>query len=338
MRLPLLVVFGLLSSTAWAQAPDATDKPASGAKADAKSSAESAADVALLEGVVRAKARDKDAAEEVAKAYARIGQICDAKGDFKAAADARERLVSWFDAQGLPRDGSVPAAIAAHARLTLLEPAIRKEMARVLLDGGKAHSDARKQLEAWHDSVAAQLPLLGKPAKAGKTLSLVELLAKIAEYKAPAPARQAGLEAGRLLMALSIQTAALAALEPEATRPPLVEQSKIYRDEAARIWELHWREADVPGQRDSVALEIRKQLSVIKPAEFPPLDQKTDEQLSPQQQEASKLASLAQRSTNPSLKVKYLEKALALDPANAQLKEMLRAAIAERDGAQTPKP
>jgi hypothetical protein len=47
---------------------------------------------------------------------------------------------------------------------------------------------------------------------------------------------------------------------------------------------------------------------------------------------------LAQRSTNPSLKVKYLEKALALDPANAQLKEMLRAAIAERDGAQTPKP
>lgn len=336
MRVSLLVVVCLSSAAAWAQTPDAADRPAAEAK-PAKPAADSAADIALLEGVVRAKARDKGAAEEVAKAYARIAQLHDARGDAKAAADARERLVGWFDAQGLARDGSAPAAIAAQARLASLEPAIRRELERKLVEGGKAHADARKQLEAWHDGVAAPLPLLGRAAKPAKAPSLVEQLAKIGDYRAAAVTRQAGLEAGRLLMALSTQTAALAALEAEPGQAALVEQSKVYRDEAARIWEAHWRQADVPGQRDAVALEIRKQLSLIKPAEFPPLEQRSEEALTPQQQEASKLASLAQRSTNPALKVKYLEKALALDPSSAQLKEMLRAAIAERDSAQPPK-
>lgn len=337
MRLPLMVVGCLLSAAAWAQGADAPGKSADSPKAEAKAPAAIAADIALLEGVVRAKARDRSAAEEVARAYAKIAQLQEMKGDAKAAAESRERLLAWFDSQDLPRDGSPPAAIAAQARLALLEPAIRKELERRLVDGAKAQAEARKLLEAWHDSVAAALPLLGKPPKPGKAPSLVDQLAKVADYKAPLPARQAGLEAGRLLMALSTQTAALGALEAEAQQALLVEQSKIYRDEAARVWELHWRQADVPGQRDAVALEIRKQLSLIKPAEFPPLEQKGDEQLSPQQQEASKLASLAQRSTNPSLKVKYLEKALALDPDNAQLKELLRAAIAERDSAQPAK-
>lgn len=364
MRVQWLILWTLWSAAAWAQAPDGPAKAAGDAKGagqatapsdakgsseakapsdakapgDAKAPAESGADVALLEGVVRAKGRDKSAAEEVAKAYARIAQLHDAKSEFKSAADARERLLGWFEAQGLARDGGAIAAIAAQARLALLEPQVRKELERKLMDGTKPHPEARKHLEAWHEAVAATLPLLGRPAKPTKAPCLIDQLAKVSDFKALAPGRQAGLAAGLLLMALSSQTAALAAAEAPASQGPLVEQSKIYRDEAARIWEAHWRQADVPGQRDAVALEIRKQLSLIKPAEFPPLDQKVDDQLTPQQQEASKLASLAQRSTNPVLKVKYLEKALALDPDNAQLKEMLRAAQAERDADQRSKP
>lgn len=288
------------------------------------------ADVALLEAVVRAKAKDKGAAEEVAKTLTRIAQIQESKGDAKAAAATRERQVEWFDQLGLARDGSVPAALTAEARLKNLEPAVQRELAKKLVDQGKATAEARKSLESWHEAVVGAWKVAGKEVRPAKGVALVEQLAKVRDYKAPMPARAAALRQGRLVIGLYTEVAALAALESGESQAQLTEQSKVYRDLAASLLETAWKESDTAAQRDSVALEIRKELTRIKPAEYPPLEAQGEEQLTPQQQEASKLAALAQRAAKPVLKVMYLKKALALDPNNAQLKELLRAAEAEQ--------
>ncbi len=331
MRCTWMIVAALASTSAAAAEPTpAAPEPAAGPSAQcgaAKSDA--TADIALLEGVVRAKSRDKAAAAEVATALAKIAQLYDCKGNYKASADARERLVAWFEAQEQPKDGLAVAAIAAEARLELVRPAIKRELERKLVEGGKPVADAKRVLESWHEAVVGAIAAQGKPGRPIKAPALLDQLARVEEYNAAAQTRQAGLAAGRLVMAISQQVTALAALEPSASQAPLVEQGKVYRDQAAAIWERHWRASDMAGQRDSWALEIRRELSVIKPGEFPPMDGKTEEKLTPQQQEASKLASLAQRANKASLRVMYLKRALALDPDSAQLKELLRAAEAD---------
>ena len=332
MRSIWLIVTAMISSSAMAAEPAVTVPPATTGLSAACPPAkfDSSADIALLEGVVRAKAKDLAAAQEVATALAKIAQLYDCKTNLKAGAEARERLIAWFDTLELPKDGSPVAAIAAEARLELLRPAIKRELERKLVEGGKAVTDSKKALETWHDAVVGALVVQGKSARAAKGPALLDLLAKVASYNVAAASHQAGLHSGRLLMAISHQLSALAALEPADKQGPVVEQSKVYRDLAAAVWERHWKEADAPGRRDTWALEIRRELSVIKPGEFPPMDGKTEENLTPQQQEASKLASLAQRATKASLRVMYLKRALALDPDNPQLKELLRAAQANQ--------
>lgn len=336
MRRIWMIVAALVGTSTAAAEPvaSAPAAPAGPASHCAPAKSDAAADIALLEGVIRAKAKDPATAQEVATAFAKIAQLNDCKGNIKASAEARERLLAWFDALDLPKDGSPVAAIAAEARLELLQPAIKRELQRKLVDGGKSVADSKKVLENWHEAVVGALVVHGKTVRTAKGPALVELLAKVEEYKAASPGRQAGLLSGRLLMAISLEVTALAALEPADGQAALVEQGKVYRDLAASVWERHWREADVPGQRDSWALEIRRELSVIKPGEFPPMDSRAEEKLTPQQREASKLASLAQRASKASLRVMYLKRAVGLDPDNAQLKELLRAAEADLAGEQ----
>lgn len=331
MRRSWMIVAAMVSTSAAAAEPPApAPAPVAGAPgACASANSDAAADISLLEGVVRAKAKDAAAAPEVATAYAKIAQIHDCKGNFKDGSAARERLIAWFDGQELAKDGGPVAVIAAEARLELLKPAIKRELERSLVEGGKAVTEPKKALDAWHEAVVGAIVVSGKPARPSKGPALLDQLARVEDYKAAPLARQAGLAAGRLLMAISRQVALLAALEPPEGQAALIEQSKVYRDQAAAVWERHWRQSDTPGQRDAWALEIRRELSVIKPGEFPPMDGKTEEKLTPQQQEASKLASLAQRATKASLRVMYLKRAVGLDPGNGQLKELLRAAEAD---------
>lgn len=320
VRVPIIaIVAGCLAfpAAAWA-----ADPPAAAPAADAPASA---ADVALLEAVVKAKGRDRAAADEVAKTLTRIAQIHDAKGDTKAGNQARQRLIDWFESLELPRDGAAPAQLAAEARLKLLEPQIAREMGRKLVEAGKVVADSRKALEAWQDAVIGPL----KEARAAKVTPLVELLEKVREYKALSPAKLASLKQGRLLLAVASEAAAVGALETGDGQAFWIEAGKVFRDQAAAALEKAWKETDVAGQRDAVAFEIRGELSKLKPAEYPPLDSIQEETLTPQQQEASKLAALAQRAAKPALKVMYLKKALALDPNNAKLKELLRSAEAE---------
>ena len=52
------------------------------------------------------------------------------------------------------------------------------------------------------------------------------------------------------------------------------------------------------------------------------------------QKQASKMASLAQKSTNAKLKVLYLQKAVKADPKNAHYRSLLEIAQAELKAAQ----
>ncbi len=325
VRAPFLAILAgclALPAAVWAADPPPAGPAADAPAADAPAAG---ADIALLESVVKAKGRDRAAADEVAKTLTRIAQIHDAKGDAKAGNQARQRLVDWFDSLGLPRDGAPPAQLTAEARLKLLDPHLAKEMARKLVEGGKPVVDSRKALESWQDAVVGPL----KEARAPKGIPLVEQLEKVREYKALAPAKLASLKQGRLLLALAAEAAAVGALETGDGQAFWIEIGKVFRDQAAAALEKGWKETDVAGQRDAVAFEIRGELSKLKPAEYPPLDSIQEETLTPQQQEASKLAALAQRAAKPALKVMYLKKALALDPNNGKLKELLRSAEAE---------
>lgn len=329
-----MLVIGGPPAYAQVEAPKAEPKP------------DSAADIALLEGVIKAKARDKASAEEVAKAHARIVQLLLVKGNSKGVAATRERLVEWFDAQGHPRDGGPLATLAAEARYQLLVPALEHQLAGKLVVDGKAVADARKSLELWHDAVVGPLKLVGAQSKDGKDSKdakdfkavkgkpLIEQLVGVQAYNAVHWSRLSALQAGRLAMAISRESAALGALEPPELQAELVELSKRLRDLAAEIWERTWKVADTAGQRDGVANDIRKELAVIKPAEYPAMDKEQQETLTPQQREASRLAALAQQTDKVQLRVLYLRKAAILDPGNPQLKELLRVAEAEYDAAQ----
>ncbi len=330
MRFPLL---SLVAASLLGAAPGpavAADAPPSPAAA-----ADPAKDIALLDGVIKAKARDKAAVEEVAKAYVRMAQLQTGKGDVKAANATRERMVEWYDAQGHPKDGGPLATLVAEARYRGLEPAVTAEAERKLVVDGKAVADARKVLDGWLDSLGAQVKWANpaahakdsRPQRVGK--ALVENLLAIRGYGALPWTRAGHLSAGRLLMAVSRQLTAWAALEPAEKQAELVEASRQLRDQAAEVWERSWKESDVAGQRDNWAQQIRKELAGIKPAEYPDIDKSVEETLTPQQQEASRLATLAQRTDNPQLKVLYLRKATNLDPSNTHLKDLLKQAEAE---------
>ncbi len=320
--------------------------PALAADADAPPAAEAAADpakdIALLDGVIKAKARDKAAVEEVAKAYVRMAQLQTGKGDVKAANVTRERMVEWYDAQGHAKDGGPLATLVAEARFRGLEAAVAVESERKLVVDGKVATDARKTLDGWLDSIGAHVKWPNPPAhvkdsrpqRAGKPL--IENLLAIRVYGALPWTRAGHLAAGRLLMAVSRQLTAWAALEPTEKQPDLVEASRQLRDQAAEVWERSWKESDVAGQRDAWAQQIRKELAGIKPAEYPEIDKSVEETLTPQQQEASRLATLAQRTDNPQLKVLYLRKATNLDPSNTHLKDLLKQAEAELAGKGKP--
>lgn len=318
-------------------APAVADEPAQ--KPDTRPDV--AADIALLEGVIKAKARDKDSAEEVAKAHVRIVQLHTAKGDVRAAQTVREHLVEWFDAQGHSRDGGPLATVAAEARYQFLLPTIEKELTRKLVIEGKLVPDCRKVFDNWHEVVIGPLKLAGvagKDAKLPKGKPLVDQVLAVRDYAAPHWSRAASLQGGRLAMALSREVSAVAALEPPDLQPVWVEMSKRYRDIAGEIWERSWKQADAAGQREGFANDIRKELAAIKPAEYPALDREQLETSTPQQKEASRLASLAQQTDNLQLRVLYLRKATTLDPSNPALKELLRVAEAELEAqARVPR-
>ncbi|MBM4343750.1 MAG: hypothetical protein FJ100_10275 [Deltaproteobacteria bacterium] len=330
--------FSLFAFTCIAAAPaDAADAPPS-----ADPAADPAKDIALLDGVIKAKARDKAAVDEVAKAFVRMAQLQTAKGDAKAANATRERMVEWYDAQGHPKDGGPLATLVAEARFRGLEPAVAAELARKLVHDGKVAADARKHLDGWLDALGAQVKWATpapptKDARAQRVgKPLIDSLLALRAYGALPWTRAGHLSAGRLLMAVSQQVAAWAALEAADKQADLVEASRQLRDQAAEVWERSWKESDVAGQRDNWALQIRKELAQIKPAEYPDIDKAAEETLTPQQQEASRLATLAQRTDNAQLKVLYLRKATNLDPSNTQLKELLKQAEAELAGKAKP--
>lgn len=321
-------VLGILAAS-WAVAMPAwadADLPKAGTATDV------AQDIALLEGVIKAKARDPSSAEEVTKAYARIAQLQEKKGDQKGAAHARDRMAEWYDAQNHPKDGGPLATMVAEARYRNLEMLAAGDLNRKLTADGKPVADAKKVWESWHEATVGALkwvPPLVAPAKPLKGKPLCEQLLALRAYNALPWTRAGHWLAGRVAMALSREVAGLAALEAAEKQAELVEAGKQYAGLAADWWERSWKESDVAGQRDHWANEIRKELSVIKPAEYPPIEKVEQETLTPQQQEASKLAALAQRTDKLQLRVLYLRKAVGLDPSNVHLKELLKQAETE---------
>lgn len=307
----LALLLGMTAAPLHAQAPDASP-----------TSPDTTARIAELRALIQAKAQDRAASEEVAKAQTELAALLEARGDAPGALAVRKQTTQWF-AQGKYPPGGLQAAAAAEAEWRITESdLVRGGRMAVPLDRLK------EELPAWFELV------LGPQWKSGKVAGgfVSALDKKFADYQVATWARAAAWTTARLLLQAVEQLPHLQALDP-GQKDAMAPLAKTWSDQAFATLERAWRDAESRNQRDVWTAEIRKELHKLRPQMYPLMDEvKPEEEMTPAQREASRQASLALKATKPGLKVLYLRKAVQLEPNNERYRELLKAAEAEAAG------
>ncbi len=245
-----------------------------------------------------------------------------------------------FERGAFARSGEPEATAAAEAHWQLLQASVTKGMSVSFSPKpGAAHpwADMRALLE---ETLEHTLGPKGKPIagiaepRAG---GVVDQLLQTTEFHAPAWQAKAGLQAGRLLLkqARAMRDAARpnSTEEGVAVEAHFQQHSKQFDERAVFILEDTYRAAEAVGGgviAQEIRTDLRAELHKLKPKEYPLAeDSGSQENITPGQLEASKAASLAQAASSLALKVKYLEKAVKLDPQNNRYLELLNQAKAE---------
>ncbi|MSP92253.1 MAG: hypothetical protein EXR79_10700 [Myxococcales bacterium] len=269
-----------------------------------------------------------------------LGDLLARSGDAKGAALAWQHTADAFTRSGHAA-GSHEAAVAADALLHGLQADVARvlESHLVVRPGvapGQRGVDIFGQLAAWADTVLGPLP---KP-KAGEAAGpraggLADRLRRVLELRSQPATWATVLWLGRVLARPADDLRALATdtwlPEERGALDPVREQARVHEDQALIALESAWRQAEAEASKDPTALELRLELSRLRPQQFPVVGGAAldPDALTPQQQEASKLAGLAQQATKLGLRILYLQKAVKLDPSNPGFHQLLQAAEAE---------
>ena len=106
---------------------------------------------------------------------------------------------------------------------------------------------------------------------------------------------------------------------------------------ALDVLEESWKFAEEKGTTPAaLRADLRKELNKLRPEQYPLADGTPEgEGLSKNQIEAARAAERALKADNVQLRVKYLQRAVQLDPANPQYQTMLKQA---QDEATKPAP
>ncbi len=292
---------------------------------------------------VQAHENDKVPTPELIQNMAKLAQAYAASLEPKQAQIVWIRLLAAFDRANMPRDGSKEATLAAEAQWQLVQPAVTKGMAVSFSPrpgSPRPWADMRAQLDEVTDTTlgpkSREVVAGMEPRRAG---GLVDQLLRVGQYKSPVWNVTAALQAGRLLLkqGRAMRDAARpGAVEPgEATTvdTALKDTSLKFDERGLAVLEAAWRAAEEAAVASQLRTDLRKELNKLKPNEYPLSEGGSDtEAVTPQQQEASRLAGLALKATRLDLKVLYLTKAVKLDPLNKRYLDLLRAAEAEQAG------
>jgi hypothetical protein len=262
-----------------------------------------------------------------------LGQRLQKKGDTKGATAAWQAVVAGFQRSKFAA-GAPESTPMAEASLALLLPEIDKAVqakvaVKPALAEGKRAADVLAQVAAWRTVV------LGPAGKDGaRSGGLRDKLVAVQALQATAVGYGAALQLGRVWPRLHEDLKALPAdlpatpAEKEALDLALREAREDEVRAVAAV-EAAYRHAEGRGDKDS-ATALRRELNRLRPKEFPLADGPVQQEaISAQQQEASRLAGLAQQATKTNLKVMYLQKAVKLDPANEAYPQLLKAAEAQ---------
>jgi hypothetical protein len=305
----------------------------------ATSAADSRAIAKELAPLVQAHENDKQPTPDVLRTMARLAQAYAGAGEVKQAHQVWLKLLAAFERSGLPRNGGPEAALAAEAQWRLLEPAVIKGMAVSFSPKpGTPHpwADMRAQLDEVQEAT------LGPKSKVAGTDGvrvggLVDQVLRVGEFRNPLWSVTAALQAGKLLlnqgraMRDAARPGAVEGPEATAVDAALKQTSVRFDERALTVLESAWKPSEEQGVTPTLRTELRKELHKLKPSEYPVSEGGMDtEAVTPQQQEASRLAGLALKASRVDLKIMYLQKAVQLDPQNPRYLELLKAAQAEK--------
>lgn len=329
----LLLSSLLLPALAHAEPPAALPESPTATSAE-----EARAIVKELAPQVQAHENDKQPSADLLRTMARLAQAYAAVNEPKQAHLLWMKLLTAFDRSGLPRGGP-EAALAAEAQWKLLEPQVTKGMAVSLsAKAGAAHpwADMRAQLdEVVETTLGPKSKVAGMEGQ--RAGGLVDQIQRIAEYKVAHWRVFAAVQAGKLLlkqgraMRDAARPGAVEGAEAIAVDGALKQTSVLFDDRALAVLEPAWKPSEEQGVAPALRTELRKELHKLKPSDYPVSEGGMDtEAVTPQQQEASRLAGLALKATRVDLKILYLQKAVQLDPQNPRYLELLKAAQAEK--------
>lgn len=341
-RLSLLVTAVAVTTTAPAGRVRAAEPPAVPAAAPAPPAG---ARIAALQAQWKVWEKAKAIPAEALRVGLALGDLLVQAGDAKGAALAWQRTADAFARSG-HAPGSPEAAVAADALLRSAQPdAVRVlESHFVVRPGvapGQRGADIALQVAPWADAVLGPAPKAKATETPGpRSGGLSDRLRRVADLRARPATWTAVLLLGRLLARPADDLRALATdtwlPEERAAVDAVREQARVHEDQGLILLETAWRQAEAEASKDPTALELRKELSRLRPQQFPLVGGASPDPdaLTPQQQEASKLAGLAQQATKIGLRIMYLQKAVKLDPDNASFRQLLQAAEA---AAQAPR-
>jgi hypothetical protein len=324
--LPLLWI--LCATPAWAQAPAALPDPTTPTAEDPQAVVrELAPQQPAREAEAKPSVETLQQMARLARAYVKLDQA-------KQARPVWTKLVAAFDRGGFARDGGAAAALAAEAVLGALQPDVAAGMARSLspkTNAARPWNDLREALRELEDATLGPKPKQADGRRAG---GLVDRLLKARDYGAPHWQAQAALTAGRVLMAQAkaMRNAARPAATDDtaAVEADYREASERYDRLALDVLEEAWKFAEEKGTTPpALRTDLRKELNKLRPEQYPLAETPEGDGLSKQQIEAARAAEKAMQSDNLQLRVKYLQRAIQLDPANPQYPVLLKQTQAE---------
>ena len=292
-------------------------------------------EVADLNAYIAAHEDDRGLGADVARAMERLGRLEDEQKHMESATAVWKRARHWFEKHHYERNGSPEAHLAAEATRRLLAPQVA--MAGDL----RVRTTPQSTPEAAVVERATELDeflthYLGKRATASADAvrqgGLFAELAAVHTYGALSETRAMAMTIAKLEEYAAGHLATLPipdGLQPAEQTAQQAAVKQAIGDLEGRAFtaiEAAWLAG--PDKKNADAMALRKHLTRLRPLKYPQLEEAATDMVNvtPAQAEASRLAGLAQKTENLVLRVKYLEKAVKLDPQNPNYLQLFQAA------------
>lgn len=249
-----------------------------------KAKSDQKAQIAALEDFIKRYASDKDTAKRWFQAHVMIAEIHESRGDKPAATAMYKRIIDAFNRGGYEKNGEAPAAAAAQSTFMLMRPRFDAFMATKLVENTRLKPD--KRMEDMQNQVKKMLDtVLGPEQKIKKADGTEEMGRKdglydeyfntVAIYGSQNWSYAAFLYRAKLLkhLARTIYDAPrpedLSDEELEAYEEFLVNFGGQIEKQAIKSLEVALKDAEAKGVVNSWVTELRKEINVFKPKEYP---------------------------------------------------------------------